>query len=159
MTTIKTLFSQQYSQIRDKGLAAVLLKLSVKLPIFIVLVPVVLIVRLLRPVILIRFGRLPSQRIGHFAGNTEMILCERDDTNNDQKSCDLFYCRGFVSNYQLKRMWKRKLHIYPFVFYLSLVNKLLPGGDVHKVSIPSNRHRNDYNKRFGTQPMFYENKT
>jgi len=143
-TIIKTFLSQKLNQIREKGLAAVLLKLSVNLTISIVLVPVVLIVRLLRPVILIRFGMLPSQRIGHFAGNTEMILCERDYTNNDQKSCDLFYCRGFVSNYQLKRMWKRKLHIYPFVFYLSVLNKLLPGGDVHNIKLPSNRYKAKY---------------
>ena len=46
---------------------------------FIVLsLPIILLIRLLRPLIIIRFGLLVGQRIGHFAGNTELYLCERD---------------------------------------------------------------------------------
>ena len=36
-----------------------------------------LLIIILRPFILIRFGLLHSDRIGHFATNTELSLCEK----------------------------------------------------------------------------------
>ena len=49
-----------------------------KLLLTILLLPVIFIVRIIRPFILIRFGTLCSSRIGHYAANTEIYLCERD---------------------------------------------------------------------------------
>ena len=39
---------------------------------------IVLIFRIIKPIILIRIGNLWSFRIGHFAANTELYLCEKD---------------------------------------------------------------------------------
>jgi len=41
-------------------------------------IPIVLIIRVLRPLVLMRFGQLNSLPIGIFAAGTEMYLCERD---------------------------------------------------------------------------------
>ena len=40
--------------------------------------PLVVLMRILRPLILIRVGPLPSQRVGRFAFDVETYLCERE---------------------------------------------------------------------------------
>ena len=52
--------------------------------------PVIIIVRLLRPFITIRFGKLRGCRIGHFASNIELYLCARDAGKYGKKTYDLF---------------------------------------------------------------------
>jgi len=91
--------------------------------------------------VLIRFGRLRSDRIGHFAGNPMMYLCECEVGMHEGRIYDIFYCEPYVSNYQLKKMLKRVLRIYPFVFVcpLDMCNRLLPGGEKHVLSLPSDR--------------------
>ena len=49
-----------------------------KLPFYIFAIPMILLIRLIRPWILIRLGSISSQRIGHFAGDVEVYLCEKD---------------------------------------------------------------------------------
>lgn len=76
----------------------------------------VLMVYILQPVFLIRWHRLNSSRIGHFAADTELYCCERDSGINVPKGLyvDLFYFqRGNVCNNQLAVMWKRELNIIP----------------------------------------------
>ena len=68
-----------------------------------------------RPFILIRVGFLHSDRIGHFAANHEIFLCE-DEARKSQggrQSIDLYYMgRIPVCNEQLATMWKRKLRVW-----------------------------------------------
>src|SRR4051812_7600254 len=75
----------------------------------------VLVIRILRPFVVIRIGSLYSERLGHFALNTELYLCERDaGINQHGRRCiDLFYHRARVANTQLDAMWRRLLHIWP----------------------------------------------
>jgi len=72
---------------------------------------IVLFTRLVRPIVLIRFGRLVHPRIGHFAMNTELYLCERDaKINNHAKRCvDIFSINSGkkLCNHQLALMWRR----------------------------------------------------
>jgi putative glycosyltransferase (TIGR04372 family) len=68
-----------------------------------------------RPLVLIRVGFLHSDRIGHFAANHEIYLCEDDVRKSDggRKSIDLYYMgRIPVCNEQLATMWKRKLRVW-----------------------------------------------
>ena len=65
-----------------------------------------------RPFIRIRVGFLRCDRIGHFAANTELYLCERD--KNNIQTVDLFYYPRNVSNQQLAKMWERKLTVLPW---------------------------------------------
>jgi len=73
----------------------------------------------LRPLVVIRFGKLVSVRIGHFAANTEVYLCEKD-AGVYPGTLDLLYHSQAVCNYQLKKMWDRTLPIFGLVTFAGL---------------------------------------
>lgn len=102
---------------------------------FLPALPIVLFIRLLRPFIVIRIGRLISERIGHFAANTEVCLCERDAGMNVpyQRYMDIFYHSPSISNAQLRTMWDRTLNIWPFavVAPVDRLSRLLPAKEAH----------------------------
>ena len=99
----------------------------------VLLLPVYLCIRILRPVKLIRFGRLESTRYGHLAGNTEMYMCQRDLGIQPRNTIDIFHYPEPVANRQLLRMWKRKLHVYQIANCFSILNRIFPGGDIHQI--------------------------
>lgn len=79
--------------------------------------PVLFFIVLFRRFIHIRVGFLHCDRLGHFAANTELFLCERnyqkqyEDKNN---TLDLFYLpRKKSCNETLESMWRGKLNILP----------------------------------------------
>lgn len=96
--------------------------------------PIVLVARSLRPLVHIRFGKLRSSRIGHFAGNTELYLCRRD-AGMYKGTFDLFFCDRPVANQQLKKMFGRILPVFEFFSILYRVNRLLPGYKNHEVPL------------------------
>lgn len=99
----------------------------------------IIMVRLLRPWINFRFGPIFSSRIGHFAGNTEVYLCERDAGINvpSRRCIDIFYYYSPICNTQLKRMWDRVLHVIPLdLFFFDRLNRWIPGGRVHAILAP-----------------------
>lgn len=98
-------------------------------------VPLVVIVRLLRPFVLVRFGRLHSERIGHFAANTEVYLCARRGDKHDIDCFDIFYCGYRVSNQQLRKMWGRRLWIWPLARATDKLNHFVPGFEKHVVDL------------------------
>ncbi len=114
----------------------VLLKIH-KLPLFIFAIPAVVVIRLIKPWFLVRWGTLISARIGHFATNTELYLCERDAGINMpmQRHMDIFLMGGAISNRQLAKMWKRILRVWPawILSPIYRINGLIPGGAVHEV--------------------------
>lgn len=91
----------------------------------------VIIIRLLRPVILIRVDNLISNRVGHFAANTDLYLCERKTGCSISKPRrDFFFHSRPISNFQLKRMWDRVLpviHLTQFGVLVKYLNRCLPG--------------------------------
>lgn len=106
--------------------------------VFPLVLPVVLVVRAIRPVFLIRFGQLVSSRIGHFAANTELYLCERDAGINVpvKTHLDIFYfAYQPICNQQLALMWKRVLFIWPswLLSPIVRVNRLFPGAQEHEI--------------------------
>ena len=108
-------------------------------------IPFVIMIRFLKPFIFIRFGFLKSNRIGHFAANTEVYLCERNQNILTKKYKDFFYLKLPVSNQQLLIMWKRKkLKIYQIVKYIEKANRTLPGGKRHHLILPSDRDVKGY---------------
>ena len=109
---------------------------------FILVSPILLVVRLLRPLIRIRFAPLRSERIGHFAGNTEMYMCERDAGMHGSRRWDLFYHGGPICNQQLKRMWERLLPVWQIVQPLDKLNQKLPGSAAHAVPMRTIRDLN-----------------
>jgi len=98
----------------------------------------VLVMRLIRPWILIRINVLVSERIGHLAGNTELYLCEQEVGINvpEGRYIDLWYHNWPICNWQLARMWNRVLHVGPrwLLAPVKMVNDLIPGGELHKIN-------------------------
>lgn len=100
-------------------------------------IPAVLIMRLMKPWFLVRLGVLISSRIGHFALNTEIYLCERDAGINlpNQRHIDIFYLNGKICNQQLLMMWQRLLCVWPawVLAPTDMLNRLFPGGKSHVI--------------------------
>ena len=147
---------RQLLQIQQGGRAVLFRKMKaalqifLKLPLYILAVPVVFVLRLISPWLLVRWGGLVSNRIGHFGGNTELYLCERDAGINvpKQRHVDLFYMAYKpICNQQLATMWRRILCIWPswILAPISFVNRLIPGGAVHEIGNNSQHDRDVHN--------------
>ena len=101
-----------------------LIKISLLAPVYLCSIPTSIIIRLISPWYLVRFGSIESGRIGHFSANTELYCCEIESGINKPKQSylDLFYYDA-ISNQQLAKMWRRKLNIMPN-WVLSPINNL-----------------------------------
>ena len=126
---------RQAAEIHCEGLRAVLRKVRTGLA-MVLAGPVVLVVRLLRPVLLVRFGPLRSERFGHFAANTELYLCRRDAGLDDKRAVDIFYCNFHVCNQQLRKMWARTIRVWQIARSADELNRRLPGGSAHVIPWP-----------------------
>jgi len=110
---------------------------------------VVVVIHLIRPWVLVRWGELPSPRIGHFAANTELYLCERDAGINvpKQRHVDVFFMEPPICNQQLATMWKRVLRVWPHWMLPSIrrVYRLIPGGTIHEIGDNTQQDRDVHN--------------
>jgi putative glycosyltransferase (TIGR04372 family) len=84
-------------------------------PILIITIPIAMVVliffAIIWPFFKVRFGLISCDRIGHFAANTELYLCNK--IYNKCNALDLFYFPKEVANTQLEKMVKRKIIILP----------------------------------------------
>ena len=156
-------FKRQSVQIKKEGWSVyfdrkfiLLKKISVyfilHIPFYFLAIPVVSIVRLIRPWFLIRFEELCSDCIGHLASNTELYLCERDAEINVPKGVkryvDFFYVNPEdICNKYLLLKWKELLHILPEIILSPVrrMNRLFPGWEVHEIGHNTNWGRDVYN--------------
>ena len=143
---IQTFWSRQFSQVREEGWPAVRRKTRtaviklVKMPFHLLgltmALPVVLVVRLIRPFKLVRFGYLFAGRIGHFAFDVEYYLTEKKLGLHPENALDIFFWRwirgGRTANDYFAKLTKRNLKVNPFVKYLFNVNNLFPGSMIHQ---------------------------
>ena len=99
--------------------------------------PIYLLIRIISPFSLLRFERLISNRIGHFACTTELYLCEIENKINipKQKYKDIFTINDEISNAQIYKFWKKKIFILnhffvdPILFFI----RIIPGSNIHRV--------------------------
>ncbi len=138
---------KHFNQIKEGGILVFVKKvissiyLILQIPIYILSIPTVIIIRLIRPWFLIRWQELYSSRIGEFAATTELYCCERDAGINSpsQKYIDLFCLKKYVCNKQMEKMWRRSLIILPRWLIISLfrvnrfINIFVSGGIYHEV--------------------------
>jgi len=91
--------------------------------------PTVLIIRALRPIVLIRIGTLTSGRIGHFVadGAEQVARLQQQPTN----TVDWFWL-GKTCNSQWELMIRRSLPVHAWVKHLDWWNRALPGGSAHE---------------------------
>jgi putative glycosyltransferase (TIGR04372 family) len=120
-----------------------------KLPLYVLAIPAVLIMRLIKPLLLLRLGGLISSRIGHFAANMELYLCEQDAGINvpNQRHIDIFYMSKPICNQQLAIMWHRVLPIWTALILapINAVNLLIPGGKLHEIGRNTQNDRDVHN--------------
>ena len=96
---------------------------------------VVLLIRAIRPLVLVRFGRLSCHRIGHYIFDTELYLCQRDVDPTPGRTFDIFHNGRTISNSQVKIMWDRTIRVWSFAGVVDRVNRLFPGGENHSVPL------------------------
>ena len=140
--------NKHFEQIKSGGIIVFVKKvissiyLILQIPIYLISIPTVIIIRLVRPWFLIRWNVLNSGRIGHFAKNTELYCCERDAKINSpsQRYIDLFYLKKYVCNKQLEKMWRRsgliilpRWLLHPLFRVNRFINIFVPGGIYHEV--------------------------
>ena len=136
-TDLAGYLGNQITAVSRGGLPIIAWKISLFVQL-ILAVPIVLLVRLLRPLWLVRFRPL-SNRMGQFVGSTELYLCQRDLGMHDGRILDLFYFLRTIPNRFVKKKWQQQLHVYFFVYALDRMNKMIPGGRKHIIPMPEVR--------------------
>ena len=155
---------RQITQIRQGGRSVVARKLKQALralplsPLYLIAVLPILLIRLVRPFVLIRFGSLHSERIGVFTQVPEIHLCERDAHINQPagKYIDIWYFGAWISNKQLALMWRRIFRVWPLglIKPLQSANRLIPGGDQHAIKKNNARDTHNLFDRFPAHLQF-----
>lgn len=101
-------------------------------------VPILLLIRIIKPVIYIRFGRIWSARIGHFVVDSTIYLNMKGDNRfKIGGEIHLFCLTSEVCNQQWKKMVCRQLLICKWVEYLIRINQIIPGGRGHYMPLPT----------------------
>ena len=144
-------FRRQSDEVFEGGLS-VLLRKGRTLATMALVALLVLLVRLVRPVVTVRFGALQSGRIGHFAVNTELYLCERDAGMHHGRTVDVFYHGVRPCNRQLDKMWRRKLRLHQFAKRVDRLNRRLPGASSHAVPVRRYQDRDIHGLIGDTEP-------
>jgi putative glycosyltransferase (TIGR04372 family) len=91
-----------------------------------------LIMRLLRPLVLIRIGALSSNRIGHLTFEPDIYLCRRHH-GHEPHAFDVFFHSAPVCNRFLHTLWARRLRIWQWTAGLHAASSRLPGQASHEV--------------------------
>ncbi len=75
-----------------------------------------IIIKLLKPLKIIRITPLYSNRYGHLVINPELYLLEkRENFKENKKYFDLFYSvRLGICNQEMLNLWKKKIRIFPY---------------------------------------------
>ena len=83
--------NKHFGQIKKGGILVIIKKIKsliilvLQIPIYLLSIPTVIIIRLIRPWFLIRWQGINSSRIGHFASETELYCCEIESGINKPK--------------------------------------------------------------------------
>ena len=107
--------------------------------------PITFVLILIFPFYKIRLVGLFSDRIGHYAMNTELLLCYLDKIRSTERRVKyLFYTRDApICNEQLHKMWKRTICILPMTKLAGFVDRSM-------FAILKSRYKNRELKRFET---------
>jgi putative glycosyltransferase (TIGR04372 family) len=130
-------FKRHIEEIRKGGKAVFLRKLKrfflSRIPLILlspIAVTVLLIIRLIRPWIHVRFGYFVHTRIGHFAPDVGLALAERE-LNIANCYSDWFFLPRKTCNQQWAKMVKRNFRVQWWVESLYYWNLTIPGGEAH----------------------------
>ena len=89
------------------------LKIIFSLPLYLFWFPILLIIRIIKPIYLIRFSIIRSSRIGHFAGICSQYLSEKEMNICQPKNSfqDFFIFAQDISNDQIAKLYRSKINI------------------------------------------------
>ncbi|MDC1162725.1 TIGR04372 family glycosyltransferase [Candidatus Pelagibacter sp.] len=111
-----------------------------------------ILIKFIKPILLIRITPILSNRYGHLAINPEIYLIEKKKEKIKKNFFDLFYTvRYGVCNYEMLKLWKTKIIIFPH-YLIEPIDLLLNGKKktgVHQVNFFSSKIRDisgNYNK-------------
>jgi len=99
-------------------------------------VPVVILIRMIRPWAHIRMGTLLSSRIGHFVADASIFLARQTLRPAGERTIDCFWFPEPTCNEQWSLMVRRQLFVRWWVRYLAGFNRLIPGGEIHDNPMP-----------------------
>ena len=98
----------------------------------------VVLIRVIRPLFLVRIGVMRSDRIGHFALETELWLLEQESgvASRPKRSIDIWFAPEPIANRVLHKMWRQVLTIWPNWLMVSVfrINNLTPGAAAHQIN-------------------------
>jgi putative glycosyltransferase (TIGR04372 family) len=101
--------------------------------------PLALLMRLIRPLLLVRVGYVLRHKIGHCPMEAEAYLLERAAEIQPRRALDLFYfdygTDGEIANLFAEHLARRHLRIHRWVEWLAAANKMLPGADRHWITV------------------------
>ena len=120
--------------------------------------PISIILIIIRPLILIRFQQISSERIGFLAAATELYLCEKKFKINHpsyKNYIDIFCYQKIISNQYLAKIWKRKILILPYFLVTPIQNclKLLDKNKIHQLGNNKSGDRDVFNLIEKTKPF------
>lgn len=98
----------------------------------IISIPIVLVIRIIKPLIFVKLGYFSANRIGHLSIDTAIDLGEKKLTKRGDRSIDLYWLPRFVCNNQWEKMMRRSFKISSFFRPIEKCNRLLlKGGEIH----------------------------
>ncbi|WP_230458349.1 TIGR04372 family glycosyltransferase [Leptospira weilii] len=95
--------------------------------------PFLLILRILKPLILVKFTTILTSRIGHFTIDSSFYLATLPKSSGFPKIYHWFWFSPGISNFYWSSLVQRSLFVRPWVKYLDYINNKLPGGESHIV--------------------------
>jgi len=117
-------------KIQKVGLFKALLLAMKKVAAEVISFPICILIRLIKPLIFIRIGSLNGEKIGPFASQPELYLCEKDNGIQPKNTWDMFFSdkNSYACNHQLLTMWKRVLRVFePSKHLCKMMGRLLFG--------------------------------
>ena len=121
-------------------------------------VPFFIIIRIISNFFLVRFGSLPSDRIGHFVNDVNLYISDKKKYN---LKLDIFYLEKPVCNYALVKLFKNYLFIFPKIFtvpFLMLNRIKFLGNAKHNIVLTRITGRNLINRDILNNNYHFNNK-
>ena len=135
MANSNSFLLRQISQIRTGGIRVLsqkVVRLILELVSWPLVILFVLVIRIIKPLVLIRTNSLFSSRIGGIAPWPEIYLCEKDAKIGfpNKRFIDIWYHGEKPCNKQIAKMWERTITIYPrwLMSRVAKAHRLMPGG-------------------------------
>jgi len=155
--------SKQIIDIKKGGFKAFFKKIKILLifililPLHVMFFPLFILIILISPFAIIRIGKFGTYLFGNLAAIPELYCCTRDErkASNGKHHIDLFFFKinDYVSNKQLKKMWKKELVFLPALILQPIhninifISKFIPQLKKHDINneILNNNNRDTKN--------------